>query len=130
MRPALAGKPVKRPVPLYWRNHLAPADNHVALRIGDWKIVGDNALQKFQLYEIEKDWREQTDLAVKMPEKLASMKAALLKVHSEVEKEGPSEWWINEKPRQRGKRRELGELPPWWGCGYGLQPARRSSDRG
>ena len=55
MRPALAGKPVERPVPLYWRNHLAPADNHVALRIGDWKIVGDNALQKFQLYEIEKD---------------------------------------------------------------------------
>ncbi len=104
MRPALAGKPVERPVPLYWRNHLAPADNHVALRIGDWKIVGDEALQKFQLYEIEKDWKEQTDLAVKMPEKLASMKAALLKVHGEVEKEGPSEWWVNEKPRQRGKR--------------------------
>ena len=104
MRPALAGKPVERPVPLYWRNHLAPKDNHVALRVGDWKIVADESLQQFQLYEIEKDWREEKDLAEEMPDKLASMKAALLKVHGEVEKEGPSEWWLNEQPRQHGKR--------------------------
>ena len=104
MRPALAGKPLERPVPLYWRDHLAPTDNHVALRIGEWKIVGDKALEKFQLYKIEEDWKEEKDLAAKMPEKLASMKAALLKVHGEVEKEGPSEWWLNEPPRKRGKR--------------------------
>ena len=111
MRPALAGKPLERPVPLYWRNHVAPTDNHVALRIGEWKIVGDKALDKFQLYKIEEDWKEQKDLAAKMPEKLAFMKTALLKVHDEVEREGPSEWWINEPPRKRGKRaaRKTGE---------------------
>jgi len=111
MRPALAGKPLERPVPLYWRNHVAPTDNHVALRIGEWKIVGDKALEKFQLYKIEEDWKEEKDLASKMPEKLAFMKTALLKVHDEVEKEGPSEWWINEPPRKRGKRaaRKTGE---------------------
>ena len=33
------------------------------MRIGDWKIVADRTFTEFQLYEIEKDWREENDLA-------------------------------------------------------------------
>lgn len=93
IRPALAGQSVERPVPLFWRTHIAPTASHAAMRIGDWKIVADQQLQNFQLYKIQKDWQEEHDLASQMPEKLAEMKAKFLEVWNSVEEEGPSEWW-------------------------------------
>ena len=102
--PACEGRAVERPVPLFWRTHIAPPNSHAAMRIGDWKIVANETLTKFQLYEISKDWKEENDLASAMPEKLAQMKATFLKVWEGVEKEGPSEWWKN----QSGGRRQLG----------------------
>ncbi|MBT5691264.1 MAG: sulfatase-like hydrolase/transferase [Opitutae bacterium] len=105
IRPVFAGKPLKRPVPLYWRNHLARSNIHVALRDGEWKILGNETLEKFQLYHIENDWQEKHDLAESNPEKLAQMKQKLLEVHTQIEKEGPSKWWKNEAPR--GKPRKL-----------------------
>lgn len=50
------------------------------MRIGDWRIVGDETLTKFQLYEVQKDWKEQNDLAEQMPEKTKEMKKTLLKL--------------------------------------------------
>jgi len=104
IRPVFSGKPFNRPVPLYWRNHLARSDIHVALRDGEWKILGNAALDKFQLYHIEKDWQEKNDLASDNPKKLAELKEKLLEVHAQVEKEGPSEWWKNEPPRRKPKK--------------------------
>ena len=77
----------------------------MALRIGDWKLVGDETLTKFQLYEIQKDWKEEKDLAETMPEKTEEMKNQLLKVWKEIESEGPDHWWKNEKqkPKKGGK---------------------------
>ena len=112
IRPVFAEKELTRPVPLYWRNHLARADIHVALRDGEWKILGNASLDKFQLYHIEKDWQEKFDLVLAKPEKLAEMKEKLLTVHAQVEKEGPSEWWRNEAPRRKPRKPKKSGLLP------------------
>jgi len=112
IRPVFTEKPVKRPVPLYWRNHLARDNIHVALRDGEWKILGSAALDNFQLYHIEKDWQEKNDLASSNPKKLAELKEKLLAVHAQVEKEGPSEWWKNEAPRGKPRKPKKSGLLP------------------
>lgn len=105
MVPAFAGQPLARKVPLFWRTHVSPPSDRVALRIGDWKLVGDETLTKFQLYEIQKDWREENDLAQSMPAKAMEMKEMLFQVWKEIESEGPAEWWQSErqKPVRGGK---------------------------
>ena len=102
--PACERKDLNRPIPLFWRTHIAPTASHAAMRIGDWKIVADESLQKYQLYQIVKDWKEENDLAEQMPEKLAEMKAKFLEVWKGVEDEGPKEWWINEPKKQKRKK--------------------------
>lgn len=110
MVPALSGQQLKRSVPLFWRTHIAPEASQAAMRIGDWKIVANSDLTKFQLYEIEKDWKEEHDLATKIPEKLAEMKERLLETWKGIEAEGPRDWWENEpapKKRVRKSARKL-----------------------
>ena len=111
--PACAGKEVERPVPLFWRTHIAPTKSHAAMRIGDWKIVADEKLEEFQLYEIKKDWKEKNDLAKEHPDKLAELKAKFLEVWEGVEKEGPSEWWkrqADQERRNQGRKKKSGKL--------------------
>ncbi len=93
MVPAFAGQPVKRPMPLFWRTHCSPQQDRVAMRIGDWKIIGNDKLDTFELYEIQKDWKEEHNLAATQPEKTQEMKELLLKHWKEIEAEGPKEWW-------------------------------------
>jgi len=97
MIPAFSGNPVERPIPMFWRTHVSGPNERVAMRIGDWKIVGDETLTKFQLYEVQKDWQEKNDMAKQMPEKTEEMKKVLLKLWADIETEGPNEWWENEK---------------------------------
>lgn len=99
MLTALAGKPVERKIPLFWRTHVSPAGDRVALRIGDWKLIGDETLTKFQLYEIHKDWKEEHDLAAAKPEKTEEMKKRLFEFWKEIESEGPDNWWKNERQK-------------------------------
>ena len=105
MVPAFAGQPLERKIPLFWRTHVSPPDQRVAMRIGDWKIVGDETLTKFQLYEVQKDWQEKNDLATKMPEKTEEMKRILIKLWEDIKAEGPNEWWESDKqkPKRGGK---------------------------
>ncbi len=103
MIPALSGKPVERNVPMFWRTHVSGPNERVAMRIGDWKIVGDETLTKFQLYEVQQDWQEKNDLAGKMPEKTMEMKTKLLELWADIKTEGPHDWWENEtQPPGRG----------------------------
>ncbi|NNF25826.1 MAG: sulfatase-like hydrolase/transferase [Akkermansiaceae bacterium] len=104
MLPAFAGKRLERPVPLFWRTHIAPPDSHAALRVGDWKLVTDKQFEKFQLYRIQEDWKEEHDLAAEMPEKLAEMKAKFFETWKGIEAEGPRDWWENEPDRNRKPR--------------------------
>lgn len=108
--PVFDGKPVQRTQPLYWRNHLAPEKYRVALRIGDWKIIGNDKLTAFELYNIKKDEKETSDLAARFPQKFAEMKAALIRQDQEVLKEGP-DWWKNEPKRKKRKRRKKKKSP-------------------
>jgi len=103
MTPAFEGKSLERPIPLFWRTHVSPPENRVAMRIGDWKIVGNDELTKFQLYKIQEDWKEQNDLANSMPEKTTEMKKQLLELWQEIKDEGPNEWWeADRQPLKRG----------------------------
>ena len=105
MVPAFAGKVPERKIPFFWRTHVSQPNERVAMRIGDWKIVGDETLTKFQLYDVQKDWKEEHDIASEHPEKTEEMKEQLLKLWASIEKEGPHEWWEAEtqKPKKGGK---------------------------
>ena len=110
IRPTFTDNCLERKVPLYWRNHLARENIHVALRDGDWKILGNSTLDQFQLYEIEKDWQEKSEVSAEYPEIFERLKKKLIDVHQQVEEEGPSEWWENEPIRKRGKPKKSGPL--------------------
>ncbi len=107
MIPAFSGKSLERPIPLFWRTHIAPAESHAAMRIDDWKIVVDQNLQNWQLYQIADDAKEENDLAAANPEKLSEMKEKFMKVWNGVEEEGPSEWW---KDQDSGQKKRAGKL--------------------
>lgn len=90
--PALTGSgSTHRTQPLYWRLLMAP-NKTVALRDGDWKILTNDELSEFELYNLAQDEKESSDLVAKEPEQFARMKALLLKQHAAVEAEGP-DWW-------------------------------------
>lgn len=82
---------VTRSQPMYWRLLMAP-NKVVALRDGDWKILANDDLTEFELYNLARDEQETSDLSTKEPEQFATMKALLLKHHAAVEAEGP-DWW-------------------------------------
>ncbi len=102
MVPAFEGKAVERKTPMFWRTHVSGPDDRVAMRMGDWKLVGDETLTAFQLYDMSRDWKEKNDLAAQMPEKTEELKKILLGVWSEIEAEGPRDWWENETQRPKG----------------------------
>jgi arylsulfatase A len=105
MLPAFEGKPLERKVPMFWRTHVSGGDNRVAVRVGDWKLVGNDTMDKFMLFEIQKDAKEATDLSAANPEKLEEMKKTLFEVWKGIEAEGPKEWWqgIREKKKPGAK---------------------------
>jgi putative heme-binding domain-containing protein len=95
--PALAGGPIERPVPLYWR-----WDGKVAWREGDWKIVVDEKLAKPELYDLSVDVAETTDLAAREPERLSVMMRRLAAYQAEIEAEGPT-WPVGGRPERKRK---------------------------
>ena len=96
------GKPADRKVPMFWRTHVSGAQDRVALRVGDWKIVGNDTLTEFMLFDVQNDWQEKNDLSKKQPEKFAEMKQILLKTWADIVEEGPNEWWENERTPAKG----------------------------
>jgi arylsulfatase A len=110
--PALSGEGVERKTPLYWHFNRATGGPQVAMRIGDWKILGmldkpapprgnditdeterdfkTAEMVKFELYNLRNDIAETTDLAEKEPAKFAEMKAALEKKYHEVREKSPT----------------------------------------
>jgi len=97
--PVFAGKPLERSIPLFWRTHVSPAEDRVAMRIGDWKIVSNDTMTKFQLFNIQEDWQEKNNLAAEMPEKTGEMKQILFETWNDIVEEGPNEWWETEKQK-------------------------------
>jgi arylsulfatase len=130
--PLFEGKPVERKVPLYWHFNGALSKPKVAMRIGDWKLLGhldspepprgadileeqQKALKKaeltsFELYNLRTDIGEKNDLGGKEPERLKRMAAEMRKMYREVRDESPT--W----PAWKWPRYEAGriEWPPYW----------------
>jgi arylsulfatase A len=107
---AINGQPVKRARPLYWRCPIAIEPLKTAMRIGDWKMVSDEALTQFELYNIARDPSETKELSKTEPAKYADMKAELIKLNTEIEAEGP-DWWKtynhggkNENPKKGAEK--------------------------
>jgi len=88
--PIFEGKKIKRKVPLYWRyDRSLSKPLTVAMREGNWKILADNKMTKFELYNVRKDIAEEHNLATSEPGRLEVMKKKLVKLHAEIEAEGP-----------------------------------------
>lgn len=99
--PVFNGETLERKVPLFWRTHVSGADERIALRDGDWKIVSNDVMTEFYLFDIQKDMYEKNDLSTEMPEKLEEMKALLVKTWEGISQEGPNEWWESQKEKLR-----------------------------
>lgn len=88
--PLIKGEPFERAKPLYWQYDRAiGGPNRVALREGDWKLLGDATLSKFELYNLKNDISETQDLAANEPAKLTSLSAQMRRLHAEIKAEGP-----------------------------------------
>ncbi len=85
--PAFHGQAIERDVPLYWHNRIAKGPK-IAMRSGDWKILTDEQLKDFELYNLAKDPEENNDLADERPKRFKAMKKKLRDVHRGVEREG------------------------------------------
>ncbi len=108
---AIEGRAVERARPLYWRCVIAPGPLKTAMRIGDWKILADERLTQFELYNLKNDPQEKSELSAAQPAKFAEMKTALAKLNTEIEAEGP-DWWktydqgekkANQKKKQKAE---------------------------
>lgn len=69
LRPAFAGQPLARPAPIFF-NH----EDNRAVREGPWKLVAA-AKQPWELYNLDADRTELTDLAAQQPDRVSRMAA-------------------------------------------------------
>ena len=98
--PILEGQSVGREVPLYWRYDKALSRPYtVAMRQGDWKILADTNMTRFELYNLRDDLGETKDRAESEPGRLEAMKETLIELHQQIDVEG-IKWPI---PKRRKK---------------------------
>ena len=110
--PVLTGGKVARTQPLYWHFNRAGSVMKVAMRAGDWKILaaldkppaargnditeeGERdfktaSLINFELYNLQTDIGEKTNLAESEPAKLKELRAQLEPLYEQVRAESPS----------------------------------------
>ncbi len=80
-----------RPQPLYWRLQMAP-NAKIAMRVDDWKLLSNDALTEFELYDLKEDEKETTDLKEREPARFATLREQLIRHTRAIEAEGP-DWW-------------------------------------
>ena len=112
--PLLKGKSWKRSKPMYW--YFYRAKPQLALRDGDWVLVGYQKHSKmpsshpmieedidfiknaqwdrFELYHLTTDLKQQNDLASNERDRLEAMKKTLFKLHNEIIAEVPHWPWV------------------------------------
>ena len=85
VRAAFAGGRTERAVPLFWQyDRAAGGPWRCALRDKDWKILANDALTQFALYNLKDDPAERHDLAAERPEDVARLQAAIRAAHKDV----------------------------------------------
>jgi arylsulfatase A len=92
--PVLRGESesVQRSRPLYWRLRMAP-NAKVAMRVDDWKILANDSLTEFELYNLKADPTETTDRKEQEVERFNAMRQQLVELDGEIRKEGPEWCW-------------------------------------
>jgi arylsulfatase A-like enzyme len=90
--PLFKNEQINRKTPMYWRYHAAPQEMKIAMRDGDWKILSNVDLTRFELYNIKDDPKEASELSAKEKEHFERLKNTLKQLNTEIEKEGP-DWW-------------------------------------
>ncbi|MCA9071809.1 MAG: sulfatase-like hydrolase/transferase, partial [Planctomycetaceae bacterium] len=125
LRPLFSGESIRRNKPLYWQFHYANSGPQVAMREGDWKLVGytdgprfrgtadlteeamehinSAHLKSFELYNLKNDIGETTDLAAKEPARVNEMSKRMNEMLLEIQKENPT-WPVWTSPRYESKR--------------------------
>ena len=88
--PVLKGESITRKTPLYWQYDIALSAPKIALRDGDWKLLADATLTKFELYNLRSDLKEEHDLSSQEPERVKTLGETMRKLHEEIKKEGPT----------------------------------------
>lgn len=101
--PLIRGDAIERKRPLYWRSHLAPGEFKVAMRQGDWTLLANVELSKFELYNLKNDPGQTTNLSSKEAARLQTMRDALTTLHHEIEAEGPTWWKGYSEKKKKGK---------------------------
>ena len=91
-----SSKNVERTQPLFWRLDMAP-NAKIAMRVGDLKILSDSSRQTFEMYDLNKDPQETTDLQGSRPFEFAELRQRLLTHNESIEAEGP-DWWKRLNP--------------------------------
>lgn len=76
------------------------------MRIGNWKILANEPLTQFELYDLKTDPQEKTDLSAIQPAKLDEMKTALVKLNTEIEAEGPNWWKTNDQGEKKANKKK------------------------
>jgi arylsulfatase A len=87
--PLLRGEALTRPRPIFFHCAIAPGQFKFGLRSGDYKVLGNRALDQFELYNLKDDPREQTNLSEKEPARLEELKKQLVATVKEMEAEAP-----------------------------------------
>src|SRR5581483_11467635 len=90
--PAFRNQALERKIPLYWRCAIAPDEFKIAMRQGDHTLLANPAMTRFELYNLKTDVRQTTDLKDREADRFEAMRATLIRLTAEIEKEGPP-WW-------------------------------------
>lgn len=90
LMPLFDGGALARTKPLYWQYDRAiGGPNRVAMRDGDWKLLANDDLSKFELFHLREDAAEMRDLSEQQPARVADLSAKLKRLHSEIKAEAP-----------------------------------------
>ena len=83
--PLFNGQRFGRQRPLYWQYDVALSNPwKVAMRDGPFKLLADERLERFALFNLDTDPTEQHDLAAGAPDKVREMSARLKQLHADV----------------------------------------------
>lgn len=104
--PAFEGKHLERPIPLYWRCAIAPEEFKIAMRQGDYTLLANPALTKFELYNLKTDVKQTTDLKAQEPARFDAIRQTLIRLNTEIEAEGPP-WWKGKEvaPKKKAEKK-------------------------
>lgn len=80
-------KKLNRKIPMYWRHK-----GKIAVRKENIKIIANEDMTDFEMFDLEKDITESQNLIASQPEKFEAMKKLMIELNKQITDEGP-DWW-------------------------------------